>query len=75
MQIIIFREFLVSGLREYSISQKQVHVNVTSISKINALQYCTIRATYQKKFLIIWKLKRLNIMCFFYLHRTKENFI
>ena len=43
--IIIFREFLVSGIREYSISKKQTHVNVTSISKIKTfLQFFSIGA-------------------------------
>ena len=43
--IIIFREFLVSGIREYSISKKQIPVNVTSISKIKTfLQFFSIGA-------------------------------
>lgn len=43
--IIIFREFLVSGLREFSVSKKNTYMNVVYISKIKtSLQFLSIGA-------------------------------
>ena len=43
--IIIFREFVISGIREFSVIRNDIHVNVTNISKIKtSLQFFSIGA-------------------------------
>ncbi len=43
--IIIFREFVISGIREFSVSKNHIHVKVTNISKIKtSLQFLSIGA-------------------------------